>query len=155
MKFIKKNKYTVIVIVCFILLVFIGAKAMQWFFPNTGKAIYGNRLDGIEEVKIKDSKLDQILGELKEDAIILDAKEETKGRLITFMITVTDETSLETAKTLADKSIASLDEKQKSYYDFQVIVQKKTESLNDFPIIGYKHHDNNAFVWTKDRAVTE
>lgn len=152
MKFIKKNKYTVIVIVCFILLVFIGAKAMELFFPNTGKAIYGDRLNGIEAVKIKDSKMDQALGELKQDEIITSAKEETKGRLVTFIITVNDETSLETAKTLADKAIGSFEDKQKSYYDFQIIVKKKNEELKDFPIIGYKHHDNNGFVWTKDRA---
>ena len=152
MKFIKKNKYTIIVVLCFVFLVFIGAKAMDLFFPNTGKAIYGNRLDGIEEVKIKNSKMDQILGSMKEDAMISKIEEETKGRLVNFIITVNDDVNTTDAKTIADKVITSFSEKQKKYYDFQVLIQKENKELVDFPIIGYRHHDNTTFSWTKDRT---
>ena len=119
MKFIKKNKYTIIVVLCFVFLVFIGAKAMDLFFPNTGKAIYGNRLDGIEEVKIKNSKMDQILGSMKEDAMISKIEEETKGRLVNFIITVNDDVNTTDAKTIADKVITSFSEKQKSIMTFR------------------------------------
>lgn len=152
MKFIKKNKYTIIVVVAFIILVFVGAKAMELFFPNAGKAIYGNRLDGIQEVKIKNSKMEQILGEMKEDAMISEITQETKGRLVNFIITVNDDVSKENAKTLADRVIESFDDAQKTYYDFQVLIKKENKELIDFPIIGYRHHDNTAFSWTKDRA---
>ncbi len=152
MKFFKKNKYTIIVIVAFILLVFIGAKAMELFFPNTGKAVYGDRLDGIEKVQIQDSKIDQILTEMKEDAIVSDITENTQGKIVNFVITVTDETGVDAAKGLADKAIASFEEDQKKYYDFQVLIKKENKELTDFPIIGYRHHDRDAFVWTKDRA---
>lgn len=152
MRFIKKNKYTIIVVIAFIILVFVGAKAMELFFPNTGKAIYGNRLDGIQEVKIKNSKMEQILGEMKEDAMISEITQETKGRLVNFIITVNDDVSKENAKTLADRVIESFDDDQKTYYDFQVLIKKENKELIDFPIIGYRHHDNTTFSWTKDRA---
>lgn len=152
MKFIKKNKYTLIVIVAFILIMIIGAKAMELFFPNTGKAVYGNRLDGIEEVRIKDSKMEQVLAEMKEDAAITDIDQETRGRLVSFIITVSDEVGLDVAKSFADRAIASFDDNQKAYYDFQVLIQKANKELLDFPIIGYRHHNNTVFVWTKDRA---
>lgn len=154
MSFIKKNKYTIIVIVAFIFVVFIGAKAMQILVPNEGKAIYGDRLAGIEEVKIKDTTMEQALGQLKENAMVVDASQVTRGKLVTFIVTVTDETSTESSKTLADVAIASFGEDQKSYYDFQVIIQKNDEALNDFPIIAYKHHNQTNFVWTKDRVVS-
>lgn len=154
MKFIKKNKFTIIVIVAFVLMVFIGAKAVEIFFPNEGKAIYGNRLDGIEKVKIKDSQIEQALGQLKENAMVVESSQVTHGKLVTFIVTVTDETSPANAKTLAGVVLSSFDEKQIAYYDFQVIVQKNNEALNDFPIIGYKHHAQIEFSWTKDRVVT-
>ncbi len=152
MSFIKRNKYTIIVVIVFVLLIFIGAKAMELFFPNSGKAIYGDRLDGIEEVEIKDSKMEQVLAEMKEDPIISDISQITRGKLVTFSIVVNDDVTIDAAKPLADKAIASFEDDQKSYYDFQVMISKNNKELTDFPIIGYKHHDSSGFSWTKDRA---
>ena len=53
-KFLKKNKYTVIVLVAFIIVVILLAQVVNLFFSSKGAAAYGNRLDGIEKVKIFD-----------------------------------------------------------------------------------------------------
>ena len=45
---------------------------MAWtiFFSKGGNPVYGNRLEGIEKVKITDSEEDKISSELKKDKSI-------------------------------------------------------------------------------------
>ncbi len=152
MDFIKKNKFTIIVTVFFILLVLVGVKAKDLFFPNGGKALYGNRLSGIEEVKINDQKFEQILASIKESPIVMEATKTVQGKLVKFQVTVTEETSVADAKTIAPKLIEGLEDKQKSYYDFQVFIKKEDPTHDNFPIIGYKHKNKQDFSWTKDRV---
>ena len=151
----RMNKYTIIVIVAFVLLIFIAAKAMQIFFPDTGNAVYGDRLDGIEEVKIKDSKYEQIIGEMKQEGLVVDISQETKGKLINFIITVADEASVADARVLADKLLNYFEDNQKKFYDFQVLIKKNNEEISDFPIIAYKHHAKDSYSWTKNREATQ
>ena len=59
------------------------------------------------------------------------------------------------AKKLVDNILEPFTESQIGYYDFQVFIKKEDTSENDFPIIGYKHHNSSTFSWTKDREKTE
>ena len=60
MDFIRKNKFTIIAICCFLLLVVVLVQVKNIFFPNMGKAIYGKRLEGIESAKVTDDKLSTV-----------------------------------------------------------------------------------------------
>ena len=57
-KFLKKNKMTVIVIICCLVLTIILFALKLTFFPNEAKAIYGDRLNGLNETRIKNSDLE-------------------------------------------------------------------------------------------------
>ena len=59
-KFIKKNKMTVIVVICCLILTILIFALKLTFFPNEAKAIYGDRLEGLTESRIKNSDLEQI-----------------------------------------------------------------------------------------------
>ena len=48
MSFIRKNKFVIIAIGVFLILVILAFQVVNMFFPEEGKALYGNRLDGIE-----------------------------------------------------------------------------------------------------------
>jgi len=154
MKFLKKNKFTIIVIVCFVLLVLAGVKAKELFFPNVGKAIYGDRLLGIENVKITDQKFEQILSSMKENSLITSITYDVHGKLVNFQMTIIDEASVADAKSLAPLVMGNFEEEQKAYYDFQLFIKKDDEAKANFPIIGYKHKNRTDFTWTKDRAET-
>ena len=65
-KFIKKNKMTVIVVICCLVLTILIFAIKLTLFPNEAKAIYGDRLEGLNEAKIKNSDLEQIESNLKE-----------------------------------------------------------------------------------------
>ena len=150
MSFIRKNKFVIIAIGIFLILVILAFQVVNMFFPEEGKALYENHLDGIEAVEITDSKKGQIESSLKEDAITKEAKVSVAGKIIEVIVTVQDDTTKDAAKALATRVLDSLEEDEKAFYDIQIFVKKDTDA-SDFPIIGYKHHAKDAFSWTKDR----
>ena len=150
---LKKNKYTIIAVVLFIIWVFCLFEAKQLFFPNEGKAIYGDRLVG--KVEVSKDTYKNVESKLKENTKVTDVTVRESGKLINVSITVSQDTSIDEAKSLKSAVLEPFNDSQKGYYDFQIFVTKNEESENNFPIIGYKHHNSGDFVWTKDRDKTE
>ncbi len=150
MKYIKKNKKTFIVIGIFLLFVILLIPVKIALFPNAGKALYGDRLDGIEKVEITDSQLKKVKTALKDQPIV-DATARVSGKTVEIIITVDAEVSLDVAKDIGAKAIEPFKKNQKEYYDFQIFVTKEKES-EEFPIIGYRHHKLDKITWTKDRT---
>lgn len=151
MSFIRKNKFVIIAIGVFLILVVLGFQIATMFFPEEGTALYGDRLDGIEEVELSNSKLTKIESNLKSDGAVKEADVSVAGKIVEVIITVQDDTSVDTAKALNTKVLDSLNNKEKKFYDIQIFVKKDSEAT-DFPIIGYKHHAKDTFSWTKDRG---
>lgn len=150
MKFIKKNKFTILVVIFFILLVIAAVKVKELFFPNigTGEAVYGERLN--DKVKLDEGILSNIEALLKENKSTKEVSTRVSGRIINISITVYDAMSKNDAKKLGESSVTKLSEEQAGYYDVQVFITK-SKDFTDFPIIGYKHYKNSNFSWTKDR----
>ena len=136
-------------ICCLIFVIFVFTIKLI-FFPNEAKAIYGDRLDGINEVKVTDDEKDDIITKLEEKDEVTKASCDIKGRIINIIITVGNDVSLETAKTLTTTVIDNLEDDQKKFYDIQIFIKKDNDD-EKFPIIGYKHQDKDNFTWTKDR----
>ena len=151
MDFIKKNKFTIIAIICFLLVMLIAIEVKNVFFPSGNNAIYGDRLDGKEDVPVNTGK---IADKINENEIVKEAKVEINGKIINILITINDEVSLEDAKALTGPVLESLKEKQQKFYDVEVMIDKENDSTQ-FPIIGYKHHSKKDFVFTKDREEQE
>lgn len=153
MKFIKDNKFTIIVVVFFILLALVAFQVKNIFFPNigTGKAVYGDRLDG--EVEVKDSVLDSVESGIKGNSNVDSVTARVAGKIINVLITVKDSMSIADAKTLGETSIKYFSAEQLAYYDIQVFMFK-SDAVTNFPIIGYKHYSDDSFSWSKDREQT-
>lgn len=148
--FIKNNKVTVVAfIICVIFVILVFAVKLT-FFPNEGTAIYGDRLDGIEEVEITDKQQEDIIKSLEDKDEVKKVSCDIKGRTLNVLITVNDDVELDPAKALTSSITDNLEEDQTSYYDIQVFISKDNDDTR-FPIIGYKHQDKDEFSWTKDR----
>lgn len=147
-KFVKKH-INLFVLIGVVLLCFLGIGMIKYiFFPTETKAIYGNRLDGRNKVKITEEDINKIKDLYKDSS-----KETTvriQGRIIYVDINGNDDLSLEVAKGFG-KIVDVLSDDKKAYYDIQIIV-KNTANTAQFPIIGYKQHTRDAFNWTKDRG---
>ncbi len=155
MRYIKKNKLTVLAIVLFTILVIVGAYIYNIFFVSGRKEAYGNRLDGIENVVISDDTYNNIKTELKKNESVTDVSTDLKGKIVNIIITVGDDVNKDNAKKIGESVLTHFDKDQLAFYDIQVFVKKDNEELNDFPIIGYKQNGKNNFSWTKDRQVTK
>ena len=148
--FIKNNKVTVvafIICVIFVVLVFV---IKLTFFPNEASAIYGDRLDGIEDVEITNNKQKTIEKALEERDEVKNASCDIEVRILNVIITVNDDVELDAAKGLTSSITDNLEDDQKSFYDIQVFISKDNDDTR-FPIIGYKHQNKDGFSWTKDR----
>lgn len=153
MKWIKKNKFTVIAIVIFVLLTIVAFQIKEVFFPDQRTALYGDRLDG--KVTVEKATYDEVKAKISESDKVKTVIVRENGRRVDITITVTDDTSKNDAKALTDHITESFTESQIGYYDFQVYIKKDSQTENDFPIIGYKQHNSSSFVWSKDREKTE
>jgi hypothetical protein len=58
----------------------------MWFGGNGDK--YGTRLDGIKDVPLSDSYLDEISSEVKDEKIVSKATIDVEGRLVNVIISV-------------------------------------------------------------------
>lgn len=154
MKFIKKNKYTIIVIIVFLALVVSFVEIKNILVPDEGKAVYGNRLDGIEKHPLKTSDLESIEKSIKEQEKVSDVSSKLHGKIINITITVQDDVSVNDAKTLATNTISLFTKDDLSFYSLQVFVKKENQDLNNFPIIGYKDAGSEEMLFTKDREIT-
>ena len=149
-KFFKNNKVTAVAfIICVIFVILVFAIKLT-FFPNEGTAIYGDRLDGIEEVEITDDEQDKIISSLEGKDEVKKVETDIKGRTLNVLITVNDDVELDPAKALTSSITDTLDKEQLGFYDIQVFISKDNDDAR-FPIIGYKHQDKDEFSWTKDR----
>ena len=148
MNFIKRNKKLLVVITVFLVALVAAIQLKNILYPSGG-AIYGNRLDGIEEVKLAEDLDKQIQEKLKDFVSKVEVR--TSGRIINITMIVNPDISSSVAKDNSKKIFELFAEKQLNYYDIQVFLKKEIDAT-DFPIIGYKHQNKDGFTWTKDRA---
>ena len=153
MKWIKKNKYTCIAILMFVLITVIGYKAMKVFFPDSSMAYYGDRLDN--KVKVEKKVYEEVKKKISEQEFVKKVDVRENGRIINVNVEVQDSTSIDSAKSIAGMIIEPFSEIQTGYYDFQLFITKESKEENNFPIIAYKQHNSKEFSWTKDRDKVE
>ena len=154
-KFIKRHKYTIILVLIFILIVILGFKVKEVLVPDEGKATYGERLKDINKHPISNEIYDKIEKEYMENKNVKKITHRLQGKVLNYFITVDDKLSVKDAKALGDKLISNFDEDILSYYSIQIYLIKEDESLNNFPVIGFKDPLAKAVSWTKDREITK
>lgn len=129
LEIIKKNKYTVLFIVLFIVLVIVGYQAYSILVPNENRAVYGDRLDGIDAVMITSDQMTSINNEIKTNTFVTDCVSDLKGKILYVTVTVTDDTSVDSIRSFPDVVLSKLDDAQKAYFDVQVIFTKPYTEL--------------------------
>ena len=153
MKFVKRNKFTIIAIVFLIVLVFVGIQVKNIFVPDEGKAVYGDRLSDISKHKLDKDLFSKIEEKFKDDKRVIKISNKVHGKIINLIITVENDVDVNTAKEIANSTISLFENKELDYYSLQVYVNKEDASLNNFPIIGYKGVDSEKLLFTKDRDI--
>ena len=139
----------IIVLAIFIILVIGCFVAYNIIFVNN-QSKYGDRLDGIEKVKITDDIKNSIKENIATLEITKNSSVRVSGKIINVTATLNDDIEVGKAKEIADKVLEKLSDDEKAFYDVQVFIKKDTDD-EKFPIVGYKHHSRENITWTKDR----
>lgn len=147
--FYKNNRvYSILMIISIICIVAILIGVLLYFFGQTNKDKYGNRLDGIENIVIRESKLNEIEKKITENELVYSADAVIRGKLVYITITLNTGTHVD-AESIAQSSLELFSDEEKSFYDIQYIVDNKDDNIKEnFPIMGYIKAGNSVIKWT-------
>ncbi len=125
MNYIKKHKLTVFVIFVYIVLIAFLFFLYKLFIGSSGLPVYGDRLDGIENVPITKEQKEKIVDEIsKKDFVLKVTPPYLNGKILKVVVTVTDNAKLADSKALAATVIGVLDDEQKAFYDVEFFINK-------------------------------
>lgn len=148
MKSIMKRKKVVIaafaVIIIAILIIFVK----DMLYPNNGKTIYGDRLNGIDKVSIDSTLKNTIVNSLKATGKVKTASVDVKGKIINILIDVKTNIDVLNAKTISSDTLTKFSNDEKKFYDIQYfLTQSESSSNKSYPMIGYKNANSSTIVW--------
>lgn len=154
LKILKDNVFTIFVIAVFIVGMFVLSYMKKVYWDNNNQAAYGDRIEDVKNHVIDEEMIEKIETSIESLEEVVSAKYDLEGRIINLTITINDSVSVKDAKTLSSSVLKNFDSDQLSYYSLQIYFVKEDSSLNDFPIMGYKHYSSSEISWTKDREAT-
>ena len=127
-----------------------------WLFivPVFSNNKYGDRLDGIEDHEISSDTVKDIENSLKENDKVTDVTYNNEGRILDFILTVSNDMSTEDAKKLGDTILDKISDDDKKYYDIQILIDTEEENDN-YPIAGYKHKSEDNFTYGNEVGSSE
>lgn len=155
-KFYKEHRvFTIlmaIVIVCAIIIVTV---LIQCFYVGNGKDKYGSRLEGIENYKIEDSRIDEFETKVSSDAKVKSTDVIITGKIIYITMEVDTTTKIEEAKSMALKSLEEFSEAEQGYYDFMFTLKQQADDKGNkgFIISGAKNANGSGLIWNNNREV--
>ena len=148
MDYIKEHKKMVIAIGLLIILIILISIVFKLFMVDGSKSSYGDRLDGMSKVKISEETISKLEDELEKKEEVSKATYRRQGRLIYVDMIVENGVNVDISKEIANTILDYFDDKEKKYYDIQIIINEKDSSKESaYPIIGYKHKTAESIVW--------
>ena len=127
-----------------------------WLFiiPVFSNNKYGDRLDGIDKHKISSDTVNDIESSLKGNDKVKDVTYNNEGRILNFIITVSNDMSADDAKKLGDTILDKISDDDKEYYDIQILIDTE-EDIDNYPIAGYKHKTEDNFTYGNEVGSSE
>lgn len=149
--FYQNNRvYCILMIVAILCLLSVAIFLLTTFLGQTKSSVYGNRLNGIESVKISKDHQDEISSFIQEQKIVEKCNINIKGKIVYLNIYLNDG-KVEDAQSMAIKILEKFTEDEKDFYDinYTFIKESDKEEESPFPIMGYKKSDKTIIAWTK------
>lgn len=148
MNVIKNNKAIFIILSIILVFIIIGMVMLKAFFPSGNE--YGNRLKGIDKVKITDKMISNFEDKIKDRDKIKSVSINVKGRLINIIINVEEDANIDDMKDYSKERLEIFDEEELNYYDIQFYLVNENEKKENYPIIGYKHKTSEEIKWSNN-----
>jgi hypothetical protein len=151
----KSNKTENIVLAALIIILFacfaaIGFLFYKYFYAGASSNKYGDRLDGIENYPLSSTLEDDIKSLYSEEKSVNKVVVHVQGKIVYIDIDFSEAVKIETAESLASKSLEKIGEENLKFYDVQYILSYSGEEENEnFPIFGAKKSTSTKIVWSK------
>lgn len=149
--FYRENRvFSILMLIAVLCIVTIGVFLVLYFFNGQSTNKYGNRLEGMEKVKINNKKLDEYKDLISAENNVSSVDVNLHGKIIYASIIINKDAGVSDGVNAALKSLDFFKDEEKAYYDFSFIIDKaeKDESEN-YPVMGYKNAIAANIVWTK------
>lgn len=147
-KWINKNKgFAIICALAFILFIITVVIFVRLLVGGSSNK-YGNRLDGIDKVKISNEVYESVKEEVKDVEGVNDVNVRLQGKIVYTTIELSDSISADKAKEIAKNTLDNYTEDELKYYDFSFFLKWKGEE-SDKVITGNKHHNLEDITWIK------
>lgn len=152
-KFYKENRVFVILMAVAIVCVAIILAMMVVYIVNSStRNRYGNRLDGISDVKIEEKRVTSMEEEVSAMEKVEKVTINIHGKIVNFNIDVSKDATMDNAKNIAIKCIDLFEEDYKNFYDIQFLInQADTDEENKgFTILGYLKAGRTTISWSQN-----
>lgn len=153
-EFVKNHKKQCLIGGLIFLVIFLIILVWLFIVPLFGNNKYGDRLDGIENHKISDSVVEKTINTMKENKQVNEVEYHNEGRILIFIVTVSTDMKKEDAQALGKIILDNLKDKDKEYYDIQILIDTEEENEN-YPIAGYKSKSKKDFVYGNEVVSSE
>lgn len=151
--FILKNRIYIVLVLLVLFFAFVFVTMKAYLDPEDANAVYGNRLDGIENVTITDEKVNEVVNFIKEDNGVSDASLHIKGKIVNIIIKVSKkENTIDKMKEKSKEIIEKFSKEEIEFYDFQFFIKNEDGNYN---LMGYKNKKNENISWSSDEIISE
>ena len=147
-KWINKNKGLAILLLLTIIFVIILLIIFIELLVGGSSNKYGNRLDGIDKVKISNETYESVKKEVEYTELVEKVETRLQGKIVYTTIELKDGITVEKAKEIATNTLDNYSEDELKYYDFSFFLKWKGEE-EDTVITGNKHHNLDSITWVK------
>ncbi len=153
-KFINKHKgLSILLGLVLLLLIILIILFVSLFMGNNGSGKYGNRLDGIEEVKLTSSFLKSVEDKILENENVQDATVRIQGKIVYIDFKATNTLTVDDAKNLSTSLLELFSEEELKFYNISYLISWETENEEGTKetkvIAGTKHPLKDAISWSK------
>lgn len=146
---VKKNKgLSVILLLAAIFLIVIIVICVELLVGGSHNK-YGNRLDGIDKVKISEKTYNGVKEEVNETGLVEEVETRLQGRIVYTTIVLKSDTSVDKAKEIASNTLDNYTNSELEYYDFSFFLKWQGEE-KDTVITGNKHHNLDTITWVNN-----
>lgn len=145
---VMKNKALAIVVILAIVLFIMLVIIMVGLLVGGSSNKYGDRLDGIDEVKIDSKTYDEVKEEILGTDLVEDASIRLQGKIVYTTIILKSDTSSDKAKEIASNTLDNYSKEELSFYDYSFFLEWKGDDGNTV-ITGNKHHNLDVISWVK------
>lgn len=147
--FYKRNRvYSILMIISIVCIISILVGIIVYFLGQTNKDVYGNRLDGIEEVMPKDKEINAIKDNLTSSELVKNVELNIKGKIIYITITLKTGTHAD-AEALCLANLEQFSEDVRKNFDIHYSVMNEDKNIEEnFPIMGSIKAENTVIRWT-------